>query len=96
MCIRDRTQSIVFIGEIGGIKEQEAAEFLKSVNNNKPIAALIVGASAPKGKRMGHAGAVISGEYGKAESKINSLKDAGCHIIPHPGKIAETVEKIIN
>lgn len=92
----DLTQSIVFIGEIGGIKEQEAAEFLKSVNNTKPIAALIVGASAPKGKRMGHAGAVISGEYGKAESKINSLKDAGCHIIPHPGKIAETVEKIIN
>jgi len=90
------TEYIVFIGEIGGIKEQEAAEFLKSINNTKPIAALIVGASAPKGKRMGHAGAVISGEYGKAESKINSLKDAGCHIIPHPGKIAEIVEKIIN
>jgi len=92
----DLTEYIVFIGEIGGIKEQEAAEFLKSINNTKPIAALIVGASAPKGKRMGHAGAVISGEYGKAESKINSLKDAGCHIIPHPGKIAEIVEKIIN
>ena len=92
----DLTEYIVFIGEIGGIKEQEAAEFLKSINNTKPIAALIVGASAPKGKRMGHAGAVISGEYGKAESKINSLKDAGCHIIPHPGKIAEIVETIIN
>lgn len=89
------TDGIVFIGEIGGTKEQEAAEYLKSVNNSKPIAALIVGASAPEGKRMGHAGAVISGDSGKAESKMNALRDAGCEIIVHPGKIADTLKKII-
>ena len=91
----EETDGIVFIGEIGGTKEQEAAEYLKSINNTKPIAALIVGASAPEGKRMGHAGAVISGDSGKAESKMFALKEAGCEIVIHPGQIAETLKKII-
>ena len=94
--IKDKeTDGIVFIGEIGGTKEQEAAEYLINVKNTKPIAALIVGASAPEGKRMGHAGAVISGDSGKAESKINALKEAGCEIVTHPGQISSTLKKII-
>ena len=88
------TQSVVMIGEIGGTKEQEAAEYIKS-DFTKPIAALIVGQSAPRGKRMGHAGAIITGNAGKAEEKVDALASAGVSIIPSPSKIASTLSDLI-
>ena len=89
------TDSVVMIGEIGGNTEQEAAEYIKS-EIKKPIAALIVGQSAPKGKRMGHAGAIITGSAGKANEKIKALKSAGVEIIPGPAFIGSTLQSIIN
>tara|TARA_B100000809_G_scaffold25307_1_gene22241 strand:- start:34068 stop:34943 length:876 start_codon:yes stop_codon:yes gene_type:complete len=88
------TDNVVMIGEIGGTKEQEAAEYIKS-EFTKPIVALIVGQSAPPGKRMGHAGAIITGSAGKAEEKQNALSAAGVSIIPGPGAIADTLKELI-
>ena len=89
------TDNVVMIGEIGGTKEQEAAEFIKS-EFKKPIAALIVGQSAPPGKRMGHAGAIITGSAGKAEEKQAALSAAGVSIIPGPGEIGDTLKELIS
>ena len=89
------TDNVVMIGEIGGTKEQEAAEYIKS-DFTKPIAALIVGQSAPPGKRMGHAGAIITGSAGKAEEKIKTLSSAGVSVIPGPGSIGETLRELIS
>ena len=89
------TDNVVMIGEIGGTKEQEAAEYIKS-DFTKPIAALIVGQSAPPGKRMGHAGAIITGSAGKAEEKIKTLSSAGVSVIPGPGLIGETLRELIS
>ena len=89
------TEAIVLIGEIGGQKEQEAARFIKN-NVKKPVAALIVGQTAPKGRRMGHAGAVITGTAELASEKIQQLRDAGCHIIPNPGEIGVTVQRMLH
>ena len=75
------TDGIVMIGEIGGSKEQEAAEYVKS-EVSKPVAALIVGQSAPPGKRMGHAGAIITGSAARADEKVKALSAAGVTIIP--------------
>ena len=88
------TDSVVMIGEIGGTKEQEAAEYIKS-NFTKPIVSLIVGQSAPPGKRMGHAGAIITGSAGKAEEKIKALSSAGVAIVPRPGAIGTTLQQAI-
>ncbi|MFL2804515.1 MAG: succinate--CoA ligase subunit alpha [Dehalococcoidia bacterium] len=88
------TDSIVMIGEIGGSKEQEAAEFIKN-HVSKPVAALIVGQSAPPGKRMGHAGAIITGSAGKAEEKIKALSAAGVAIIPGPAYIGKTLQEAL-
>ena len=88
------TDNVVMIGEIGGTKEQEAAEFIKS-EFKKPIAALIVGQSAPPGKRMGHAGAIITGSAGKAEEKQAALSAAGVSIVPGPGAIGDTLKELI-
>ena len=89
------TDNVVMIGEIGGTKEQEAAEYIKS-DFTKPIAALIVGQSAPPGKRMGHAAAIITGSAGKAEEKIKTLSSAGVSVIPGPGLIGETLRELIS
>lgn len=88
------TDAVVLIGEIGGVKEQEAAEFIKS-EMKKPVAFLIVGATAPKGRRMGHAGAIITGAAATAEEKVKVLSEAGAEIIPTPGDIGITTQKIL-
>ncbi len=86
------TEAIVMIGEIGGDGEQKAAEWLK-LNSKKPVAGFIAGATAPKGRRMGHAGAIVSGNQGSAEDKVNALKDAGIAVAPTPSSIGETLLK---
>ena len=89
------TELIVLIGEIGGNMEQEAARYIKE-HVTKPVAAFIAGATAPTGKRMGHAGAIITGSDGTASEKKSALENAGVVIIPSPGKIGITVKNIID
>jgi succinyl-CoA synthetase alpha subunit len=86
------TEGVVMIGEIGGTKEQEAAECLGSVFT-KPLAALIVGRGAPPGRRMGHAGAIITGPAARADEKIRALEAAGAAIVPSPADIGKTVQQ---
>ena len=88
------TDAVVMIGEIGGTMEQDAAAFIKA-EFSKPVAALVVGASAPPGKRMGHAGAIITGESATAEYKIAALTDAGAWVIPTPADIGTTAQKML-
>ena len=88
------TDNVVMIGEIGGTKEQEAAEYIRG-GFTKPIAALIVGESAPPGKRMGHAGAIITGSAARAVEKKRALAAAGVAIIPAPGEIGRTLQEVI-
>ena len=87
------TDMVVFIGEIGGAMEQQAADYIKE-SFGKPICALIVGSAAPAGKRMGHAGAIITGDSARAESKIAALQDAGAIIIPTPADIGVTAQTV--
>ena len=88
------TDAVVLIGEIGGTKEQEAAEYIKS-EMKKPVASLIVGQSAPPGKRMGHAGAIITGAGARAENKVAALRAAGAAIIPSPADIGATIQRVL-
>ena len=90
------TDGVVFIGEIGGSKEQEAAEYIGSVEFTKPVAALIVGRSAPPGRRMGHAGAIITGRAARADEKIAALERAGAAIVPSPADIGVTAQAMLN
>ncbi|MEO0964895.1 MAG: succinate--CoA ligase subunit alpha [Planctomycetota bacterium] len=90
----DQTDGIVFIGEIGGTDEEKAAEFIKA-HVNKPVTAFIAGRTAPPGRRMGHAGAIISGGEGTAESKIAALTQAGCHIAESPADLGTTMHRAL-
>ena len=89
------TRAIIMIGEIGGNAEEEAAAFIEK-NVTKPVVAFIAGSNAPAGKRMGHAGAIISGGTGKASSKIERLQKAGGFMAPSPALIGQTMEKIFS
>jgi succinyl-CoA synthetase alpha subunit len=88
------THSIVMVGEIGGSAEEEAAEYISS-NVTKPVISYIAGLTAPKGKRMGHAGAVISGGSGDAKSKIRAMENAGVSVSPTPAMMGQTLLEIL-
>jgi succinyl-CoA synthetase alpha subunit len=88
------TKAVVLIGEIGGTMEQEAAEFI-SRHMTKPVVAFVAGSTAPPGKRMGHAGAIITGSAGKASEKIKALSQAGATIAPTPAEVGLTVKRVL-
>jgi succinyl-CoA synthetase alpha subunit len=88
------TDLVVLIGEIGGTQEQEAAAYIKG-EFTKPVCSLIVGATAPPGKRMGHAGAIITGDSARAEAKVRAFRDAGATIIPTPAHIGATAQAVL-
>ena len=89
-----QTDSIVMVGEIGGTAEEEAAEYIKS-NVTKPVVSYIAGVTAPKGKRMGHAGAIISGGKGTAQEKKKALSEAGITVVESPAEIGATLKSTL-
>lgn len=87
------TAAVVMIGEIGGTSEQEAAEYIKQMS--KPVVSFIAGATAPPGRRMGHAGAIIAGKAGTAQAKQTALMEAGATVVQSPSAIGETMQQVL-
>src|SRR3954453_11018652 len=92
----DETKSIVMIGEIGGQSETDAAEFIAKSNTRKPVVGFIAGATAPPGRRMGHAGAVISGGKDTAAAKFEAMRQAGVHVADSPAALGSTMVRALN
>jgi succinyl-CoA synthetase alpha subunit len=88
------TEAVVLIGEIGGTKEQEAAEYIRD-HFTKPVIGLVVGTTAPPGRRMGHAGAIVTGNASLASEKVRALMEAGVHMAPSPAEIGVTTKRVV-
>jgi succinyl-CoA synthetase alpha subunit len=88
------TKAVIMIGEIGGSAEEEAAAYIKA-NMSKPVVAYIAGVTAPPGKKMGHAGAIVSGGKGTAAAKIEALEDAGCRVAQNPSEIGDVMGEVV-